>query len=262
MAYSEEVQGLEDEFHHLMAQYREIRLPGARKAGQYYAKIVNNRTLTDKDICMLMLERGQYKGDIQEMQRFLRHYHHEVCYQLCDGNAVNMGGNMVLGAHIEGSFTTLKEGRYDGLVTFTVRVLKPLADLAKRIVVYFTGLGGSGAAIYEIIDSETGLANKVLTKGGLFRILGYLVKIEGDPDKVGVSFVSEAAPGTPSVTVKARKVLAINTRGELVGPIPELPPGRKWRVEVRTQYSKGGIPLKEPRVIKLDCILDYVTGNE
>jgi hypothetical protein len=262
MAYSEGVQGLEDEFHHLRAQYREIRLPGARKAGQYYAKIVNNRTLTDEDICMLMVERGQYKGDILEMRRFLKHYHHEVCYQLCDGNAVNMGGNMVLGPHIEGAFTVLKEGRYDGLVTFHIRVLKPLADLAKRIVVSFAGLGGSGAAVYEIIDTETGLVNKVLTKDGLFRILGYLVKIEGDPDKTGVYFISEATPDTPSVTVKARTALAINTLSKLVGPIPELPPGRKWRAEVRTQYSRGSDLLKEPRVIKLDCILDYRTGNE
>ncbi|MDR1232632.1 MAG: hypothetical protein LBK61_14670 [Spirochaetaceae bacterium] len=61
------------------------------------------------------------KGDILDMRRFLKHYHHEVCYQLCDGNAVNMGGNMVLGPHIEGAFAILKEGRCDGLVTFPLK---------------------------------------------------------------------------------------------------------------------------------------------
>jgi hypothetical protein len=50
--------------------------------------------------------------------------------------------------------------------------------------------------------------------------------------------------------VKATKKLAENDSSKLIGTIPNLPPGKTWNLEVRTQFSCGKELLKDVRTIK------------
>jgi hypothetical protein len=102
--------------------------------------------------------------------------------------------------------------------------------------------------IAEIIVAETGLVNGVITKDGIFTLLGNRIKIIGAGNKTGVFFF---LPGTPNVSVKAAGQLAVNEPSRIVGKVPELAPGKDWYVEVRTYFSgSAGKPLKEMRAIR------------
>jgi hypothetical protein len=255
-AYTEDLQGLVDEFHRVRAEYHEIYLPEALKEGKFFAKTITERTLTDVDICMLMIERGGYKGDVNEMLRFLKHYHHEVGYQLCDGYAVRMGNLFAFYARIKGIFKVAKLGRYDVKhpLTFHFRILRGLYELAEHIEVFIERIADSGAAIYEYEDMESRLVNQKVTPGGQFSILGVKVKLAGDEEDkdIGVTFYS---PGVPAVRVAVTKVLAVNEPHRLVGITPDLASGRPWYVEVKTRYSSSKVLLKEVRTRKGDFAL-------
>ncbi|MDR2054220.1 MAG: DUF4469 domain-containing protein [Treponema sp.] len=43
--------------------------------------------------------------------------------------------------------------------------------------------------------------------------------------------------------------MAENTASKVIGVIPALGAG-KWKVEIKTQYSGGSNPLKEPRSVE------------
>jgi hypothetical protein len=261
-AYTEDLQGLVDEFHQVRAKLHEIYLAEAMRKGRFFAKTVNERTLEDRDICMLLLERGGYEGNVDDMMHFLKYYHHEVGYQLCDGNAVNMGGYFALYPHIKGVFNSPQTGRYDMKhpLTFHFRILRKLYDLAEHIAVFIDGIAESGAAIYEFVDAESGLVNQKVTPGGQFSILGKQVKLAGDAEDrdrarerpVGVTFFS---PGEPSIRVGVTKALAVNEPHRLIGINPDLLPGRPWYVEVTTRYSKSSTLLKEARTLTGDFAL-------
>jgi hypothetical protein len=255
-AYAEDAQGLADEFHRLRANLQEAYLPEVLKKGKYFAKTVNERTLGDRDICTLMLERGGYNGNINEMMGFLDHYHYEVGYQLCDGYAVNMGGYFALYPHITGVFDSPVTGSYDAKhpLTFHFRILRKLCELAEHIVVFIEGIAESKAAIYEFVDAETGLVNQKVTPGGQFSVLGKLVKLAGEEKDtdIGVTFYS---PGVPAVRVKVTKALAINEPHRLVCVAPDLGTGRPWYVEVTTRFSKSSTLLKESRTMRSDFAL-------
>jgi hypothetical protein len=246
-AYVHEGRGIEDEFHHVVAELHEVRLPEVRKRGRWFAKTVNDRILTDLDMCMLMFERGGYTGDINEMMRFLRYYFHEVGYQICDGNAVRMGNLCALYPRIRGQFNIAKTGIYeiDNPLTVHFRLLRGFYDILSHIKVTIRGIAGSGAMLYEFIDTESGLTNKKATPGGQFTLLARKSKVAGEGS--GIFFVSA---DTPPFEAPVTKPLAINNPSRIVGTIPDLPPGKLWAIEVRTRYTRGVKPLNELRIIR------------
>ncbi|MDR1352089.1 MAG: DUF4469 domain-containing protein, partial [Treponema sp.] len=130
-------------------------------------------------------------------------------------------------------------------VTFRFRTRAPLRALAERIVVEVEGLADSSGYIDEFIDVTTEAVNETLTPGGMFNISGHKIKVEGDKPEVGVYFVSVA---DPAVRVKVEGHLAENAASKVIGIIPALATGA-WKLEIVTQYTHGGSPLKEPRTI-------------
>lgn len=94
--------------------------------------------------------------------------------------------------------------------------------------------------IVEVEDSISGSVNSQITSGGVLKMTGSLLKIEGDNPDNGVYFV--AADGTKN------KVATVvdNKPGQLIVVIPTLSPGT-YTLEVMTQHNGGGTGLKAPR---------------
>jgi hypothetical protein len=59
-----------------------------------------------------------------------------------------------------------------------------------------------------------------------------------------------ARPANPNITVKATKKRTKNDPPKPIGTIPDLPPGKTWNLEARTQYTYSETLLKDVRTIK------------
>jgi hypothetical protein len=222
----------------------------ARFAGKYLARTVSERMLTIEDICAAAKERDGYAGTIEDMIKYTVLFLDEAFYQLGNGFAVNL---KYFSAHINVGGVFDRELRGVPPVKPEIgcrfRARAPLRRLEKRIEVYVVGAAGSGAYIDEFYDFATETTNKVVSPGEAFLIVGGKIKVVGDRDKTGVYFTSQ------DDTVKVTGNLLDNQRAKIIGRIPPLPPGKVWTLEVRTQYTSSGNPLKEVRVIQSEFTL-------
>ncbi|MDR2536936.1 MAG: DUF4469 domain-containing protein [Treponema sp.] len=224
--------------------------------GAYIARTVNEATLNIEQVCAALKNRGGFTGNYNDLVEYVRQFFDEAAYQLCDGFAVNTGYFSVH-PNVGGMFDKATEGHDTGKhpVTFRFRTRAPLRALAERIVVEVEGLADASCYIDEFIDVSTEAVNETLTPGGMFNISGHKVKVAGDSPDVGVYFVSAA---DPSQRVKVAGHLAENAASKLIGVIPALTPGA-YTLEVVTQYTHGGSPLKEPRTITFAPQLTVLT---
>ena len=113
-------------------------------------------------------------------------------------------------------------------------------------------MAGNGAVIVEIIDNGSSTTNEKLTPKGVVTVLGGQIKIAGDPAKTGLYF---SAPGSPIITVRASLNYVENTPKKVIAVVPDLPTGKSWKVQIRTQYAGSGTLLKEVRTIETDFML-------
>jgi hypothetical protein len=207
---------------------------------------VNEETLTVEQVCTALKLRGGFTGSYDDLVEHVKLYHNEVAYQLCDGYAVS-SGYFSIHPNVGGTFNSTREGvtPEEHPIDFRFRVNGPLRDLADHIEVEVIGLADSGAFIDEFIDKKSGLINQRVTPGGLFVTTGNKIEIAGTSPKIGLYLV---APGSPAIAVKVMEI-AVNKSTEIVGIIPDLPAGKTWTLEARTQYSNGSTLLKEVRSI-------------
>jgi hypothetical protein len=177
----------------------------------------------------------------------VRQFFDETAYQLCDGFAVN-AGYFSVHPNVGGTFDEATEGHDTGKhpVTFRFRTRSPLRALAEHIVVEVEGLADSSGYIDEFTDISAEAVNETLTPGGMFSVSGHKIKVEGDKPEVGVYFVSAA---DPAQRLKVAGHLAENTASKLIGIIPAGLAAGAYTLEVITQYTHGGVFLKEPRTI-------------
>ncbi|MDR1468658.1 MAG: DUF4469 domain-containing protein [Spirochaetaceae bacterium] len=220
------------------------------KEGEFIARTVNEKTLTDGEVCVAAKERGGYTGSLDDLNEHIAIFLREVAHQLCDGFGVNFGGLFTVYPNVGGVF----ENEYDPLdkekhkVNFHFRTLHALRKLADRIEVISEGLAETAGYIAEITDVTTGLVNDVVTKGGIFMITGDKIRVAGKASETGVIFFT---PGNPNVSIKVAANLAVNDPSKIIGTVPELLPGKNWYVEVRTNFSGSPTrPLKEVRTIR------------
>jgi hypothetical protein len=222
-------------------------LPGTE--GEYIARFNNLVTLGVEDVAVAMKERGGFTGNVEDLITHINQYHDECAYQLCNGHSVK---NKYYSMHpvLSGTFKNTRTGLSPDThrLGFRLSPLAALRALAEHIQVIIVGIADTDGYIDIVTDVVTNLENTVLTKGGIFIILGHKIKIEGEGS--GLFFSSPATPGSPAISFKLAGNLAENRAGRLVGTIPELLPDRDWYLEVRTSFSGGGKPLKELRTMR------------
>jgi hypothetical protein len=140
-----------------------------------------------------------------------------------------------------------KKNKLSVTVIALAKLRKILGGLSYRVM----GVAEDGAVIVEVVDNESGTANEKLTPNGGV-IIGGKLKIVGGPALTGVYLV---ASGSPTITVKVTTRLVENNPGKIIAVIPDLPTGKSWKVQVRTQYAGSSTLLKDVRTIETDFTL-------
>jgi hypothetical protein len=108
-----------------------------------------------------------------------------------------------------------------------------------------------GAEIKSVTDEKTGKTNKALSPGGMLRIRGSNIKIEGADPSVGVNFVNPQAGVHIQIGINS---LVSNNDNEVAVKIPEKMPDGPCRLDIKTQFAgPGEPPLAEPLTV-------YFTG--
>ena len=160
------------------------------------------------------------------------------------GYSVNTG-LVVMQPRIRGKFTSQTFDPQKHKVYISVRqgvaMRKAIADATVEI----QGEQESKMTIYLVEDLSTDTPSNTLTKGKNARILGAMLKIDGEDPSVGITFTHTA---TKTATRIDRKDVVRNKPSELVILVPDTLAAGKYEVSVTTQYSGGGNkPLKTPR---------------
>jgi hypothetical protein len=162
--------------------------------------------------------------------------------------------NFTIRAFVSGTF----ENKLEGIqmekhpIGFRFRVGLKLRELAKLVRLKVEGVADSGAFIDECHDFSSDTVNETATPGGVIALTGAKLKVMGKPQETGVYLI---APCSPIVTTKVMAGLIENRPSKIIAVLPQLPTGKQWYVEVRTQYTGSSILLKEVRSIRSDFML-------
>ena len=159
------------------------------------------------------------------------------------GYSVNTG-LVVMQPRIRGKFTSQTFDPQKHKVYISVRqgvaMRKAIADATVEI----QGEQESKMTIYLVEDLSTDTPSNTLTKGKNARILGAMLKIDGEDPSVGITFTHTT---TKTATRVDRKDVIRNKPSELVILVPDTLTAGKYEVSVTTQFSGGSKPLKAPR---------------
>jgi hypothetical protein len=215
--------------------------------GTYVARTQNEALLSIRDVVASLKNRAGFTGKAQDALDYYDQVMAEAKYQLCDGFAVNFGPFSVH-PHVGGTWERENEAgdRIKHPISFRYRTRSELQLLTTQIEVEVDGIADVSGYIDEVTDVTTESVNEIITPKGIFIVTGSKLKVAGDDAAVGISFVL-ATDSTQYALVDGN--LALNTPVQLIGTIPDLPAG-KWKVRVVTQWTSGGVFLKEPRTIE------------
>jgi hypothetical protein len=218
----------------------------------FYAKVISERTLNIDEICDSAVGRGNAPTTKEAMKINVELFFKEMCYQLKDGYSVNTGYFTVM-PYIKGVFKSVID-KFDNSrhsLYFLFNQGDTLRKEAKEVEVEITGVGEAGAMIVEVVDVKTGSVNNLITPNRNLRIRGNKLKLAGENPNVGVYFINEA---TGEIIKVEDDEIVDNKPSELVIVTPQLEAGL-YLVQVTTQFSSAGIPLKEPRTVMFDKTL-------
>jgi hypothetical protein len=212
--------------------------------GKFIARAKTERTLSVEQVCAEAVTRGGSDLNYDTMIDAVNAYFDEAFYQLADGFSVK---NDYFSIHpkIGGTFDHAddKADAEKNPVDFAFRKRRELRDIISRVTVEIEGVAESGAYIAEVLDVASGLADERLTSGGVVTILGSRIKIDGDDPSCGLYLAQTDGP-----TIKVTGNLVDNQRNRISAQLPTLSPG-PYHLRIITQFSSGGVLLKEPRQI-------------
>ena len=148
-------------------------LPGQEHT--FIARTENEAVLNIEQVCAALRDRGGFTGNTEDLIDYVKKYHNEMAYQLCDGFAVS-NGYFTIYPNLGGTFKGLKDDPDPKThpLTFRYRTLSALRRLAGHIAIEITGFAEVDAYIDEFIDTEDHTRNDWLTAGRLARSLLHL----------------------------------------------------------------------------------------
>jgi len=246
------INDLDPILHHIRVKLYRNYLPGGD--GTFIARTDSDRTVSIRDICTIMVNRAGFDGDFQTLNDYVSQFEDEVAYQLCDGNAVNLGYYSIH-PNVGGVFrsTTHAYSRKENPISFSFTTLAKLREKAKYIDVEIVGLADAPAYIDQFTDVESNYVNSSFVVDQGFSITGHSIKVEGTLPGVGVYFVPVLSPGNK---VKVNRILE-NTPSKVMGICPSTGYQKNW-IEIVTQYTTGGTLLREPRTIRSPFVIEEV----
>jgi len=245
------IYGVAQVMHRIRVKLYPNYLPGYEST--FIARTDSEASLNVEQVCAALRDRGGFKGNYNELVEYVKQYHDETAYQLCDGFAVNNGYYSIY-PNLGGTFQNAHEAPDPKKhpLTFRFRPLNALRNLAGSINIVIEGMAETDAYIDEFTDTDEKSVNGFFEPGNLFVLRGNKIKIEGDNPGCGMFFV----PTDGSTPVKVTRFNE-NDPTTLRGIIPEV----EWaynKIEIRTQFSgTAGKPLKSLRVITSSFILEH-----
>jgi hypothetical protein len=211
----------------------------------YRARVVNVRTYTQADIIdrIMGIGAGLTRSDILSV---LEAEKQVLAAIVAEGGAVN---TELFSAYpsIQGVFTLSAEPDAR-TVRLNLHPGKALRDALSGVKARKVSAPPTGTIIEAVTDIKTGSVNGALTPNRDLRITGSKLKIAGEEAGNGVYFVN-AADG--SRTAVDPTDIVENNPGSLLVVIPALAAGT-YNVQIVTQYTSGGTPLKTPRTATFD----------
>ncbi|MGQ1890027.1 DNA-binding domain-containing protein [Thermophagus sp. OGC60D27] len=229
--------------------------PLTENPNDFIARVDSERTLNTREVCESAVTRGGADTTADRMEHDVGLFFKEMSYRLCDGFFINTG-YFSAGTGIRGVFNspheTFNPDKHSLFINFNQGAL--LRQELSNIQVEIIGLGDTDAKILEVEDVKTGSVNDVITPSRNLRIRGSRIKLAGDNEQVGVSFVSES---TGEVIKVDSADVVVNKPAELIILTPDLPAGA-YRLQIVTQYGKN-VLLKEPRTALFDEVLTVVS---
>jgi hypothetical protein len=216
--------------------------------GKYMARARAETPLSVENVCASATTRGGAEINYETMVEAVRLYMAEAMYQLADGFSVN-NGYYSIHPSIKGGFDSTAIDPERNKPDFNFRKGRGMRELLEHTSVTIEGVAPIEAYIGEVQDvaSQSGDA---LTPEGMFIIEGSRIKIDGTAEANGVYFVNKA----DSERTKVTGHFAENLPSRLVLQIPALAAG-VYRLEILTQFSGSGTPLKASRTIGYDADL-------
>jgi len=228
-------------------------LPGTE--GTFQARTVNEASLSVKQVCSFLFNRGGFEGDYDKLVDNVQQYFEEVVYLLCNGMAINTG-YFTIYPNIGGTFDSALETHDPEKhpISFRFRTLAKLRRLIDEITVSVEGVADASGWIDEFLDTDENETNSVFIPGNVFIIQGSKIKLAGDNPNVGLYFVPV---DNPAQAVKVMRIVE-NNPNKIIGVAPQTG-YQQNRIEVRTQFTgSNNILLKAPRVITSDFTLEEV----
>jgi hypothetical protein len=228
--------------HTIKVKLHPNNLPSAE--GTWFARVKNETVLSVEDVARALKGRGGFTGNYHDFVVHVQQFFDEMAFKLCDGFAVDTG-YFSIHPNVGGAFESPDENPSpkNHPVSFSFHTRPRMRRLTRQIVVEVVPEMKPPGNIWRFLDIETGAENGKAVPGNLFRIYGYRIKIKGNHPDCGIYFVSAE---DPSHIIKAPGPFPQNTSSKICGLIPDLPVG-EYFIEIRTQYTVGGIDLKEPR---------------
>lgn len=152
-----------------------------------------------------------------------------------------------------GKWTPGKNGIY---VSFTQdKVLRE--EIAKTEVEVLTEKPNVMYVI-ETEDRSTGLKDGSMTPGRNFAIRGAYLRVEGDDPSVGIIFTHSE---TKVETRLTSDLFGINNPSELMFIVPQDLTEGTYELTIRTTYTRGGVPLKQPRSLSIPVFIGNGGGG-
>ena len=108
-------------------------------------------------------------------------------------------------------------------------------------------------AIYGIADLSTGKTDGTLTRGFNAELKGSFIKITGDDEACGL-YLRNADTGVD--TKLEARYIAVNDPSKVMFIVPPAITEGAYELRVVTQYTVGAKPLKQPRSVTLQYMLE------
>jgi hypothetical protein len=239
-------------FHHIRAKLYPNYLPNG---GALIAKTANDALLSVEEVCAAMKDRGGYTGNYNDLVANVKRFFDEAVYQLCDGFGISTD-YFSLQPNIGGTFNSFLDpvDIEKHPITFRFRPRLKLRNLIEHILIEIDGEANKKPFIDKFIDHRGPSVNTMFSRGGIFSIYGYRIKVSENDPLCGVFFVPV---DDPSAAVRVSDI-AHNSRSRIIGTAPDT--GFELnRIEIRTRYTGSHkTPLKELRIITSHFVIEAV----
>jgi urease gamma subunit len=205
------------------------------------ARVVSNRSYTEADVAETIAQRniGINKAEALAMMEAITEIEYEW---LQAGYSVKL--RMM---HLHPTIPGLYEaGEYPHEATIRITPSKETRKIARQIKLNHVESALTIDVNY-VYDQRSDTTNDKVSSGGIIRITGHNIKIEGVLPQIGVEFLSLE---NPKVTYRIPTTdFIVNRSSEIIAIAPQMTAGEKVQMRITTQFSHSSKPLKTPRSI-------------